>query len=861
MQKLFQFIVVMCSLYASSAVIAEDALCPVPAEKNQPAAEDIPQPSADEYHAAMESAVLSANTTLDWVVDPEADGNCGGYYLAPDNLNPEKDKAPDEAELRMSADVVEKGKDGFTTLSGDVELYQGMRRLRCDLMRYSEEKEYSEVTGTIQLREPGLLLLSEEAIFDNINKTSSFTQTEYVLHEQQAHGKAGKIAIDAQENQGYLTLQDASFTVCPPAAELWSFEARRIEMDHQEGWGKMYSAWFEVADVPVIYIPYLDFPIDDRRKTGLLWPSISSGDNGGIDLALPYYFNLAPQADLTYIPHYQSGHGTLHGVETRYKHKYSEWTFGGTYLDNDKRVADVRVKDDPSLDRQRWMAFIEEEGRFNANWSTAINYQTVGDINYFRDWGTTGFDIQKSLNIRRYATISFANEDWKASSTIIDYKSLELDPLTNDIRQDEYSRLPTLDVYYRNQQNNFLYNPVFFGQYTFFDHDQRIRAHRLHLEPGATLPMRWQAGEIISTFRIKHNEFSLNDSNDPSQVIQPDTVYQGDYSIDVPSINIDSRLFFERELTIGSNELLQTLTPRIYYYYADYVDQSYLPSFDTSETNFSYPQLFRDNRFGSYDRIGDANQVSWALESALISQSNGSKLFSLGIGQILYQQDRIVTVYNTDKELQAISPLDSAATIKEKEIINAEIDRRYYRNNSDIALEPNWYIDDKQRITGSLIWDPYSSQHEETSIGYHYKDKNERIFNIAYRYKRNPLYNSNGTWLTLNDVDQTDFSFYIPVVKNWHAYMRWNYDVTNKKTIEDITGVKYEGCCFGVMLAYQRERNTFDNNTRIADTAPISYNYSWFIQFELKGLGGITNTITHLLEESIQGFKYSETDL
>jgi LPS-assembly protein len=861
MQKLFRFIAVIFSLYGSPAVIAADSLCPAPVKTAPIAAENQPHPSADEYHAAMQSAVLTAETTLDWVIDPTVDGNCGGYYRAPDNPNPERNKKPDEAELRMSADVVEKGQDGFTNLSGDVELYQGMRRLRCDLMRYSEEKEYSEVTGSIQLREPGLLLLSEEAIFDNLNRNSSFKQTEYVLHDQQAHGKAGTIAINAQNDQGYLTLQDASFTICPPTAEYWSFEAKRIELDHQEGWGKMYSAWFEVVDVPVLYIPYIDFPIDDRRKSGFLWPSISSGENGGIDFAVPYYFNLAPQADLTYIPHYQSGHGTLHGIETRYKHKYSEWALGGTYLDNDKRIGDVSIKDDPTLDRQRWMGFIQEEGRFNANWSTTIDFQAVSDINYFRDWGTTGFDVQKSLNIRRYATINFANDDWKASSTVMDYETLEVDPLTNDLLIEDYRQLPTIDVFYRNRQNNFFFSPVFFGQYTFFDHEQRIRAHRLHLEPGFVLPMRWQAGEIISTFRIKHNEFNFNESNDATDVTQSGTVFQGDYGVDVPSININSRLFFERELAIGSGNFLQTLTPRLFFYYADYVDQSHLPSFDTAETSFSYPQLFRDSRFGSYDRIGDASQISLALESDLISKSDGNKLFSVGIGQIHYQRDREVTVYNTDNQLQVISPLDSADTIKEKEIINAEINRRYFRQRSDIVVEPNWYIDDKQRISGSIIWDPYLSQNQETAIGYHYKDNRKRIFNIAYRYKRNPLYNNNGTWFTLNNVDQTDLSFYLPVAQNWHAYMRWNYDITNNKTIEDITGVKYEGCCFGVMLAYQRERNTFANNTRIADTAPVSYDYSWFIQFELKGLGGITNTITHLLEESIQGFYQRERDL
>ena len=859
MPKLFRTIFIILSTTASLSGQAGNNLCPDPVKIKEDTSLQ-PQPSADVYHESMQKAVAQATRSLDWVDAPDSDSVCGGYYLAPPNPNPQQHLNPEDADIYMSADMAEKSEDGFTTLKGDVELYQGRRRIRCDSMRYSEEKEYSEVKGDIQLREPGLLVLSQEAIFDNQNKTSSFNTTEYVLHEQQAHGKAGKIAIDASE-QGFLFMEHASFTVCPPTHELWSFDARRIEVDNNKGWGKMYSAFFEIENFPVFYIPYIDFPIDKRRKTGLLWPSFSSTSSGGYDITLPYYFNLMPQADMTYVARYNSDHGYLHGVELRYKNKYSEWTTGGTFIDNDKQVGNVLTKDDHSLSKKRWMGFIKENGRFNANWSTRVDYQDVSDINYFRDWGTVGFDVQKSLNIRRFATVNFTNESWKASSTVVDYQSLELDPATGDTREEEYRRLPTLNVYYRNSERNFDYNPMLFSQYTFFDHEQRIRAHRLYLAPGALLPMRWEAGEIVSTFTVKHNAYYFNNSNDASEALQPGTVYQGRYDVNVPAFSMNNRLFFERELDVGSHSFVQTLTPRMFYYYADYEDQSYLPNFDTVETSFSYDQLFRENRFGSYDRIGDANQVSLALESQLINSDDGRKLFSVGIGQIHYFRDRLVTAYSTDAIPLEILPTDDSQTIQDKKLINQEIDRRYYREASDVALQPNWYINDQQRISGSFIWDPYLNKGQEAAIGYHYRDDEQRIINVAYRYKRTPAYNNEGSWFVLDDVNQTDFSLYIPLNRKWHAYLRWNYDLSNRTTIEDISGVKYEGCCFSVMLAYQRERKTFANNVRVADTAPASFTYNWFIQFELKGLGGITNTITHLLEESIEGYKERESNL
>lgn len=860
MQKSFTTILLFTCIAKLNLAYAADGLCPAPNTNNLNlvVAE---HPSAEIYHQSMQQAVLRANQSLDWIIDPNSDSLCDGYYQAADNPNPQKNSDPDDADVLLSADAASKGEDGFTTLEGNVELYHADKRIRCDVMRYSDDTQYSDASGNLQLRQSGLLLLSKKASFDNIHKTSQFDETEYVLHNQQAHGKADVIRLDANSNNAILTLRQTSFTVCPPTAELWSFDARKLEIDYNKGWGKMYSAFFKVSKVPIIYIPYVDFPIDKRRKTGLLWPSFSSAEHGGIDITLPYYFNIAPQADLTYVPHHNSDHGTLHGVEARYKQRYAEWSFGGAYLENDERVGDVRVSTDPALDGRRWLGFAKEAGRFNANWSTEIDYQTVSDMNYFRDWGANGFDIQKSLNIRRFATLNFSNAKWKASTTVVDYQSLELDPLTQQPVVEDYSRLPEIDVLYRNGQDNFSLHPVFFGQYTFFDHTQKIRGQRSYLDPGIQFPMRWESGEIIPSFRIKYRQYRLNESNDINNLVLANTVYQGNYDTIAPSFTLNNRLFFEKQTSFFGSNYTETLTPRLYYYYADYQDQRNLPNFDTIETAFSYQQLFRDTRFGSFDRIGDANQVSIALESALINDNDGAKLFSLGVGQIVYFQDRRVTAYQTDNQFRPILLTDSADIVKEKKLINQEIDKRYYRDYSDIALEPTWYIDTKQRLTSSLIVDPKQGSSQEAAIGYHYSDVNQTIVNVTYRYKKNPYFISNGEWVTLNNIDQTDVSAYFPINKNWHGYMRWNYDITNRNTIENMTGVKYEGCCVGVMFAYQRERKTFDNNIRLADSLAPSYDSIWFIQFELKGLGGITNTITHLLEESIQGFKQRETNL
>lgn len=838
------------SLLVSGAANAEASGCPKPetAEaKQQQTNPDAPHPDSAVYHEAMQQSVTKTKATLDWVEDPASTLPCGGFYQQPENPNPQAARDPDEADIIISATTADKGADGYTTLSGSVEVYQGWRRFRCDKMRFSDEKKFSELTGNIQLREPGMLLLADRAVMDGQQRYSTFTGTEYILHEQQAHGRASELHI-TDLSGSYLTIRDTDFTLCPPSAEYWSFDARRLELDKTRGWGKLYSAFFRVADVPVLYIPYLDFPIDSRRKTGLLWPSIATADNRGLDITLPYYINIAPQFDLTLVPRHNGDHGFLQGLEARYKQHYAEWSAGGAYIHNDKRVGDVETADDPTLEERRWTAFVKEEGRFNPNWSSAIDYQAVSDINYYRDWGTTGLDIRKSTNIRREASLHYHDAYWETSATLVDYQTLELDPVTLDVAEEEYRELPEIRYAYRHESRPFRPEPLLRGEATYFDHDALIRATRLYTEPGLAFPMRFAAGEITPAAKVHQTLYRFNSNPAPLDHQE---------EITVPSATLDGKLFFEREISHNEKALRQTVTPRLFYWHADYEKQSTLPTFDTEETAFSYPQLFRDSRFGSFDRIGDANQLSLALESRIFD-SSGRERFFAGLGQIRYFRDRKVTVLASDDDLQPFTGAETAAESKAKQEWNDEVEKRYYRSASDLAAEAHWQLDPAQRISGTLIWDTYQSRQQESSIGYHLSTPQQAIVNATYRYRRIPsAVDANGERLD-NRIHQTDLTLYQPINNRWHLFLRWNYDVTRTESIEEMGGVRYEGCCYGVMVAWQRERDTFANNLRISDSADASYQYHWLIQFELKGLGGITHSVTSLIEESIEGYHSSE---
>lgn len=844
MPKLFKayFISFLCLVGANTH--ARDVLCPAPPAETQSTEQE--QASAEQLQHAMQVAKQSALQSMDWVEAKDLN-HCHGYYQAPDNPNVEKHQNADTAQTFLSADSLQQDELGRLILQGDVSIYQGPRRISCDKIILDNEQGINLLDGNIHIREPGLLFTADQATINNRDQRSELSNARYLLHEQQARGYSKQISIDNSDNNLAIVLNQSSFSLCPENNETWLFQAKSIELDRNKGWGTLRSATFKVYKVPVAYIPYLNFPIDDRRKTGVLWPAISGGKSY-IDVALPIYFNLAPNYDMTYTPRVLSTNGYLHNLEGRYKQRYSDWQILGSYIDADKRVNGEKTKKNDELDKQRWLTGFKQDGQFGAHWTSYIDYTAVSDIHYFRDWGTTGLDVQKSLNIKRHAGFAYQDSNWLFSTQVVDYDNLEYDPLTQKQRTEEYRLWPEFNLNFRNKQRHLQFEPLLEANFVYYDHDSYLTGSRLYSAPGVSLPMRWQALEITPSAKVKNTHFFLRSGNNVAQIHDLQGVYQGSHSEYVPTFSLDAKLYFERNQGNSSS----ILTPRLFYYYAHYRDQSHLPNFATKLMDFSYQQLWREGRMSGYDRIDDANQLSLGLENTWYI--NGQAVFDMGIGQTLFFQDRKVSPFISDQTLQTITGAESHAGLKRKKQLNRQVDKTYYRDYSDIALQSNWYPSPSQQVRNDLIFDPTTNRFSEASVGYHFNNQEKSIANISYRYQFQPqILDSNGRSFQ-RSIQQLDGSFYLPVSTEWDLYASAQYDITNSELIENITGARYESCCWSVMFAYKRERKTFSGNSRVDETTKTIYRNYWFIQFELKGLGGISDIISRLLKERIQGF-------
>ena len=219
---------------------------------------------------------------------------------------------------------------------------------------------------------------------------------------------------------------------------------------------------------------------------------------------------------------------------------------------------------------------------------------------------------------------------------------------------------------------------------------------------------------------------------------------------------------------------------------------------------FSWGQLFRDNRFTGGDRQVDANQLTTAITTRLISHENGRELLSASVGQNQYFEDSRVTAGSS-----------------------APIDKGKSAWVADLGISPT----DRWSINAAYQWDPNFRRQDLASLTTSYLIGDTGVINLGYRYRRD---------LT----EQVDLSFLYPVTPNWSVVGRYYYSLEDDKLLESIAGVQWESCCMAVRLVarrYIRERNgDLDDSLRL--------------EFELKGLGSAGQKSEEILSRAILGY-------
>ncbi|MGI9295905.1 MAG: LPS-assembly protein LptD, partial [Pseudomonadales bacterium] len=743
-----------------------------------------------------------SSAELDWVPNEslpaeQIPAHCNGLYIAPISDSPEANDEPETSPVRGLADSTQLDGESAAYFSGDVRIEEGYRRLSSDDAAFNRETKIITLEGNVVVREPGLLIRADRAVVDQENGSGLLEPADYLLHKEHVRGTADRLRRKEDET---LVLEQASYTLCEPNNNSWQLRASRIAIDQDEGVGTARHARVNIKGVPVFYSPYLQFPIDDRRRSGFLWPSYSNTSIGGFDVSIPYYFNLAPNYDATITPRYISSRGWITETEARYLNSKSSWVVGGTYLNDDESSGD-----------DRWLAAVRESGRLTNNWSTLIEFTRVSDDEFFNDLSTVGLDVKRETHLDQLALAQFNNADWRVFGKLQQFQTIEPTILPANR---PYKLLPQLNGARTQTNAPFELQYLLNGQYTYFDHEERTRGHRIYAETGISYPMEWLAGFVKPTAKIKHASYSLDKVTTFGADEVPDANKEPDYTI--PLFNIDSGLYFERELALDENPFIQTLEPRLYYLYVNDQNQADVPLFDTTPLTFNYSQLFREDRFTGHDRVGDANQLTLGVTTRFIDDDTGAERLSASVGQIFYFDDRTVIVDN--------DPDPGTAS------------------TSQIAGEMVFKPDRDLRLASSVLWDSRQDKINEGGVDIQYLPGSKMLFNIGYRYRRDsPVVLPDGQ-VTRDTIEQSDFSAVFPISKRWQGYMRWQYDLRNHNTIEDLAGLQYSDCCWDLRLVYQRALDSTNERE-----------HAVYLQFVLRGLGRLGDKIDRILDRSIVG--------
>ena len=781
------------------------------------AAASVQNPIANEVedtNQILESIPLK-RSPMDWVSLISVPGelrdevclSCKGRYIDPLS-EIDQSVSPEASDIEASAAETTLKGDNIT-LTGGVEVNQGYRQLRGKTAIFDRANRTGTLSGDISVREPGVLFRGDHAEFDSITGEARIEGSEFVLHDLHFHGSAKELSRD---EKGLIHLRDSNLSYCQPNDKDWNLRADTMVLDVEAGFATARGAKVELAGIPVFYAPWIRLPLDDRRRTGVLWPSVGSDSKGGVDIALPLYLNLAPDYDALYIPRYIQERGLKHDLELRYLNDLlGTWTVGGSYLIDDKRYADEFPED---RDTDRWLGIVAHDGLFQQRWRSKVDYAKASDVNYLKDLDTSSLETKRQTSLLQLASLDYLGDDWLVEMELQQFQSLA-DDINND-----YKKLPQITARYRSRRVPFEFDPILLAQYSDFDtDDNRVTGQRLYAEVGAGYPMQWSYGFLNPLLKYRQLNYDLTDQPLPGAQDKP--------SAGSALVSLDGGLLFERQTVLANKSMVHTLEPRLYYVHSEYEDQSDQPDFDSAELTFSYNQLFRETRFSGRDRIDDANQLSVGVTTRLIGDTDGQEYLSASVGQIFYFKDRRVRLTATDHPEQ--------------------------QSGSEMAAELRFKPNSRLGVRSNLLWDPYSGNVNAGSLQANYAWEDGSVLNAGYTYRRP------GSGLFQKTVtEQFHLSTYLPVTDKWRFFAAWNYSLDANTSIEDMVGLEYDTCCWKVRVLHLRYFDNVSGALTDFNNPDLERESSTQVQIVLKGMGGFGSRVTGILQDMIRGFEDRE---
>ena len=628
---------------------------------------------------------------VDWIADAQTNPLCGGFYLAP--------QLPESAGDAIEARAQETEYDGADriVLQGDAQLWNNQVALEADEISLFRLSGDGDAIGNVALREPRFLIRGESASLNLYTGRVELKQSRVVAHEAHLYGEADSVIRDGA---GIIRVRNVDYSFCAPNDDAWQMGAGYLKLDRESGRGYARNVMLKIKQVPFVWLPIIGFPVDGRRLTGFLWPTVKyEAQDGDSDWTLetPFYWNIAPEQDLELVPRRVAFRGNMLDARHRYLFRdlsRAELSLG--YMGRDSKTQQRRqgvVLKWTSAPAKPWISNVY------AGYASDEDYQD--DIA-----GLAAADDEQFPSLT--AQTQFRSADRQIT---IQAKSYTVADKSSALSARPYKELPRVDAQGRWQPiNDDAIKQTWRAQWVNFDRDNTALTgsaadlgHRVYLSSALSRDFRSPWGFIQPSVGIDGLAYQLDRTSGNEN---PNLI--------VPRASLDMGLALNKAYGRATHRV----EPRLKYLRVGYQDQSDQPNFDTGTVAFSFTQLFADRRFSGSDRIGDTEQVTLGLSNRLLNNANGAELVRIDVGQTFYLQDRRVTLDGVADESNR-SPLvgEARARIGQHWSIGSELTLNNRLGVATGASSLKYRQSDDHLATLRVRWkDQQATSHEASAL-------------------------------------------------------------------------------------------------------------------------------------------------
>src|SRR5690554_2876654 len=702
--------------------------------------------------------------------------------------------------LEVEADFAQLKENRLAAFSGNVALRQENQWLN------TNNAEIDQWTGTLRAYNgirygDGYVAIRAEEINANMDQATAVVgAAEYLLIPNSAYGTAGSITIFATPGERSVTLDNSTFTTCPGERPAWGIRAASIEVNEQQSWGIAKNAQFRIFDVPVLYIPHFTFPLTDERKSGLLYPVVRNTSRSGLEIEMPWYFNISPDSDATLTPRYTSKHGVMLMGEFRQLTERHNFQLNGEYLNGDKNI-----ESRPN----RHFLRVENKSEWSDNWSSYMEFMQVSDTAYINDFNSE-FASRADANLYRQGQLNYHDDTRRLQVQVEDFQMLG--PYTQP-----YRTLPRIS-YWQQESISSLLDYELFSEFSHFrsTENNNENTSRIHLEPSLGIHIQrpgwdWQTQLSYLVTHYEQNNIPDTDVRSITRLL--------------PQIRTQGRLHLERDF--GKDGGLQTLTPQVQYLYVPYRDQNDIGIYDTSLIQDDYHGLFRSRRFAGLDRVADAHQITIGASTGIFDAA-AEELMRVSLGQIFYLDESKTQLFDDSSRITA--------------------------SNSELAGELDFRVSERWFFSGAVQYDTTLQIARKARLAVEYRTDKDRIFQVNYRKVRGLAGTEQQS--IEQQVEQVGLVSSWRIASDWALAAHWYQDVRRGTTMDALIGIQYESCCWSIRVsAYRRINRSFELVAPNTPVPPAEFDNGVSIQFMLTGLGGGPQILTDMLQQSIFGYR------